>query len=303
MRFCLQSIRFLFLLLLFSISGKALQVPAQEMEITIPVNLYVDGKEWQKNLRPGDLKLYQNGLPQQILDIRHRSEEPLELAVLIDTSRSQRPVLPAGIEALVRLVDSVIRSNVDRVCLIDVNSSPELMLKFTGDREKIVKKIKSLGGRNINGATALFDSVRLACEQFDLSPGRGNRRMILILSDGGDNLSTIRPQDVCDIAIRKGVEVYGIGIRKQRKQLNDDVAREKLIYVTAMTGGGAFFPDEDKELKEVVTQVDRIFRQRYLLTFRSVVKGLSEIKLEAISQDPLGRKINLTYPRRCFTSE
>src|ERR1019366_2220572 len=95
----------------------------------------------------------------------------------------------------------------DEFCLIEFRDRAELSMGFTGAPEEIQNRVGSTKPR---GDTAVLDAVYLGLRQ--MRKARNPRKILLIVSDGGDNHSRYRAREVENLARESDVEIYAIGI-------------------------------------------------------------------------------------------
>jgi Ca-activated chloride channel family protein len=130
---------------------------------------------------------------------------------------------------------------------------------FTGSISELESALDSFRAA---GATALYDAVALGIGQ--LQKTKLERKILLIISDGGDNSSRIRFSDVVKLATRNGVIIYCIGIY-------DDTDRDRnprvLSQFSNLSGGRAFFPAELKDVTGTCVKIARDIRQQYTVGF------------------------------------
>jgi len=139
---------------------------------------------------PADLSISDNGKPpQSIVAIRNARELPLRLGVLIDTSNSEKvsALYIPGAHAILDLLNQVLNGPEDRVFLETFDTVP--------NASGFMKKDEALNFKiNLNpgGGSALFDAIYLACnDRMEGDPIQPARRVLVILSDGGDNFSHV----------------------------------------------------------------------------------------------------------------
>ena len=142
----------------------------------------------------------------------------------------------------------------------------------------------------VGGHTALYDGIAMALEQF----GKANlmKKVLLVVSDGGDNRSHNRLDDIVKRADRAGVMMYTIG-------LFDDNSADKnpgvLKQLARQTGGLAYLPKDVSQLKDICSQIAKDVRNQYTLAYSSAKasadSGFHEIKVTAI--DARGRRLRV----------
>jgi VWFA-related protein len=130
---------------------------------------------------------------------------------------------------------------------------------FTSDRDELKRALD----RSITrGQTALFDAVAAGLRH--LGRGTRTRKVLVVVSDGGDNASRTRFDDVLDMALRHDVVIYTIGIYDP----GDRDARPGLLRQLAdATGGEAFFPKPNDPVTPVLERIARDIRSSYTVGY------------------------------------
>jgi len=130
---------------------------------------------------------------------------------------------------------------------------------FTRDRAELRQALLRSTAR---GQTALFDALTAALGHLD--GGSCARKILLVVSDGGDNASRARFEDVLDAALRHDVVIYTIGVA----DANDGDARpEVLKKLSEVTGGEAFFPKSNAQIGPVLERIAHDIRSSYTLGY------------------------------------
>ncbi|HEY6233041.1 MAG TPA: VWA domain-containing protein, partial [Pyrinomonadaceae bacterium] len=203
------------------------------------------------NLRSEDLTLSENKTPREILKLESAREQPLSIAILIDTSASQERTLEGTKLAAREFVQSILRADRDRAAVISFTDKITLEQDLTNDLTKLqaaigrVRFVPPLGylGRlivgppprnpqHLPGATALWDAIADTVKT--LQNEKDSRRVIVILTDGEDTFSRATLRDAAQQAAVNNVAVIAIGIADEKKfSLN----REQLQKLADETGG------------------------------------------------------------------
>ncbi len=142
----------------------------------------------------------------------------------------------------------------------------------------------------VSGHTALYDGIALALDH--LNKASVMKKVLLIVSDGGDNRSQNRLNDVVKRADRAGVLIYTIG-------LFDDNSEDKnpgvLKQLAGQTGGLAYLPEDPKRVPEICSQIARDIRNQYTIGYNSTKASADsryhEIKVTAV--DSRNRKLRV----------
>jgi VWFA-related protein len=271
------------------------------------------------SLRAEDIRIFENDVAQPVSLFEREIDRPLSLALLIDTSESQRAVLPAEKEAARAFVDLVIRPNVDRAAVVSFTGIPTLEQTLTNDLVKLQKgiervKVAELSAENKRriaedepllpkeqdptGYTGVWDSMHTTIDQLLSRTSERSRRAIILLSDGDDTSSTIKRQDVIDLAVKSDVVVYSIGIR-DRDFPEGKLDSGSLKKVSDRTGGRAFFPTQLDDLKLAFSQIDQELRSQYLIAYSPTNVNhdgsYRRIKIEILNPDLRKQKVQLLY--------
>src|SRR5687767_13184958 len=168
-------------------------------------------------LKQEDLRVFENGQPQEVSAFSRQIDLPLSLAILIDTSASQERTLPEEKAAAISFLESVIRPNKDEVSVISFTGESTLEQGMTSNMTRLRRAIERvefippsgyLGGgvvvnsgrvpgtppisgtnQQIQGSTAIWDSIWITSSDVLGPAPEKTRRAIILLSDGYDTFS------------------------------------------------------------------------------------------------------------------
>ena len=172
----------------------------------------VDKKgQYITDLTQDDFIVYENNAPQKIENFAARSELPLTIAFLIDTSASVANKLKFEQEAASEFFFQVIRAQ-DKALLLEFDTGVTLIQDFTNEPNMLSKQLKSLRAA---GGTSLYDALYLVSEE-KLLWEQGERRKTLVISDGEDTVSTVTFEDALEMCQRAGATIYAISTNKRR---------------------------------------------------------------------------------------
>jgi Ca-activated chloride channel family protein len=202
----------------------------------------------------------ENGRPQPIAFFEHE-DTPVSVGLVIDNSGSMAPRRDAVIAAGLAFAES--SHPADEMFTVNFNERvwpglPEGRA-FTSDHGELQTALSRAGSR---GQTALFDAVDAALRHLD--DGRQPRKVLLVVSDGGDNASRVTFQQVLDGALRRDVVIYTIGLSDP----DDREAKPGLLKELArVTGGEAFFPRTNDEIAPALERIARDIRSSYTVGY------------------------------------
>src|SRR5208283_1965751 len=145
-------------------------------------------------LEKQDFKVFDNNVPQDIRYFSKQSDLPLRIGMLLDTSNSIRDRIKFEEDAANNFLFSVLRHGTDEAFLMTFDDEPQVVQGFTADTGKLRDQILRT---RAGGGTAVYDAIFEACEKELSHPPRppGDqpdvvRRVMILISDGEDNLST-----------------------------------------------------------------------------------------------------------------
>ena len=214
------------------------------------------------NLREQDFAVYEDGVGQPIRLFRHE-DVPVTVGLVVDHSGSMRQKLPHVIAAARTFVQ--ISNPEDRMFVVNFNENVTLGLPDgTGFSNSPQVLEGAISKAPTTGMTALYDAAIVALQR--LQPGPQDKKVLLLISDGGDNASRHSLAQVLQMASRLRVVIYAIGIfEAEDPDRNPDV----LGRLAAATGGEAFFPGVHDQVSAICDRIARDIRSQYTIGFAS----------------------------------
>jgi VWFA-related protein len=132
-------------------------------------------------------------------------------------------------------------------------------IRFTDSAAELEYAISDQSAR---GQTALYDAIAKALEQ--LETASRDKKVLIVVSDGGDNASRRKLDEVMKLAERSSAVIYTIGVFDQDDEEKNPGVLNRLARAT---GGEAFLPGK---LEEVVANCERIardIRHQYIIGY------------------------------------
>jgi len=225
-----------------------------------------DTKSFVTSLSRDDFAIYEDGQMQEIKNFARETNQPLTIALLIDTSQSVAPKLKFEQEAATNFFYTVLKEG-DRAMLVEFNSAVSLVEDFTGNPNKLEKQI---GALRAAGNTALYDAIVKVCDEKLIR--ETGRKTIIILSDGNDSSSSetlerasamaqLAEATIFSISINRG-GLFGVG---GDSRSGDDVLKQ----LASATGGKALFPFQAEDLDASFREISQELRSQYSLGYIS----------------------------------
>ena len=223
-----------------------------------------------------DFEILEDGVAQEVASFARDEEIPLRLIMLFDVSSSVKNQLRFERRAAAKFFERLLRPQ-DQAALFAVSTDVTVIQEFTNKPRTLTEATKLLQAK---GATSLYDAVYLAAGYLKLAQGR---RIIVLVSDGGDTTSRYKLTDALQQAQSSDVVIFNVftGVLANSQNVRDLAAERAMQTLTAETGGEVYQPlmalngneiDEDQSLKnldEVFTKLADQLRTQYTLRFYS----------------------------------
>ena len=278
-------------------------------------------------IKKEDVRVLEDGVEQDVFTFQRETDRPLSLAILVDTSASQERTLPEEKSAAQRFVDAVIRSRRDEVAVLSFTGDATLEQGLTGNASNVRRAIDRIefvppsgyigGGTVINvpgttppisgdnqrraGSTAIWDAVWVTARDVLSETSDKTRRAIILLTDGVDTSSRLKMSEAIDSALKADAIIYSIGI-------GDDffsgVEEASLRQLSERTGGRAYFPRDETDLRSAFSQIQEELRSQYLLAYSPKNKAkdgtFRKVLIEVVNPELQKSKLRLTYRQGYF---
>jgi len=220
--------------------------------ILVPVSVTDATDKPVTNLTRDRFHLLEDGVEQTIASFS-REEGPVSVGILFDSSGSMRDRLETSISAMREFFTTILPG--DEFFLIQFSDEAHVLTGFTPLPDEIFTK---LGLVQAKGWTALLDAVALGTHQ--MRKAKNSRRVLLILSDGGDNNSRFTEAETRNMVLESDVRVCAISLF-HRPRILRQLAEE--------TGGKSLVVPNLGELPDAVQKLSAEIRSEYILGYAS----------------------------------
>ena len=241
-------------------------------------------------LKKENFQVLEDGVAQELDGFEVVTNLPLSLGIGVDTSGSMEESIVEAQKAAVEFLKDVMTKR-DRCFLVTFDNEPQLVSRFTTDRDKLAQ---ALAGLRAQGSTALWDALVYGLYQYQ---GTKGRKAYVILTDGEDRCSHFTFDAALDYAKKTGVAVYFIGLRIGSAQLD---VRHKLGRVAKETGGTVYYVDSAKGLAKIYAEINEELRSQYLLSYvpqnKSVSNQWRKVEVKMNPSNMTARTISGYYP-------
>jgi Ca-activated chloride channel family protein len=207
----------------------------------------------------------------QTISLFASEDAPVTVGLLIDSSGSMRSNLGPVIAAAVPFVE--ISNPADEVFALTFNDDVRAVLPagtlFTNDAGRLRDALsRAVVAR---GRTALYDAIAQGLVY--ASKGSHARKVLVIVSDGGDNASDATFDQILRDALRSNVVIYTVGLIDE---LDTDADPKRLKQLAETTGGEAFRPRDVRQITTLLPQIARDLRHAYTIGYVPAPSNRSE---------------------------
>lgn len=280
-------------------------------------------KRFITTLKQEDITISEDGQPQQVFTFARQTDLPLSLAILVDTSISEERTLPIEKSAASAFVDAVIRPDKDEAAVISFTGESTLEQNLTGSASRIRRALDGvqfvppsgyigngqiagtppISGTNqgVAGSTAIWDAIWVTSDEVLSQTSDKTRRAIILLTDGEDTSSHKHMDEAIDRALKSDAVIYAIGIGDE---YYGSINKGSLRKISERTGGRAFFPENESDLRAAFDQIQEELRSQYLIAYSPTNKSkdgsFRKVQIEIVNPELRKMNLRLTYRQGYF---
>jgi Ca-activated chloride channel family protein len=228
-----------------------------------------EGQHYVTDLEQGNFNVYEDGV-QQNITFFNKTNLPIALALLLDTSASMDTKLPTAQEAAIGFARRLRQQDLAEV--IDFDNRVNVLQGFTNSAPDLEQAIKRTSA---GGSTSLYNAVYIALKDLKKAVAKNadeiRRQAIVVLSDGEDTSSLLPFEEVLDLAKRSETAIYTIGLRDNESGGTKLFKEAEFVLkqFSQETGGRAFFPNQPSDLAGVYGQIADELSSQYTIGYTS----------------------------------
>jgi len=250
------------------------QAPKGTIKVNVNlVNVLVSVLDEQKrpapNLPVDAFQVIEEGVPQKISFFESDTKWPLDVALMVDASLSAHMDIQYERSAASHFIQQVLRPE-DRMSVFSFDETVTQRSVFTDQvhvLQEAVTKIPDGAG------TSIYDAILLGSQTL-AKRNAERRRVIVMLTDGGETTSRADFETARRAAVRGDVLLYTILIRPLPGENGRNTAGEHALQtITETTGGAMFFPEKAEELPTIFDRIDAELRTQYRLGYYPNPRG------------------------------
>ena len=237
--------------------------------VTVLANVLDDKNRPAADLTRDAFRVFEEGVEQKIDIFESETAQPLDLALMIDASLSAHKEFSFEQEAAAHFIRQVLRPK-DSLGVFGFDESVTPYGGFTDNVPKLQDAVRRIPG---GAGTSIYDALVLGSRALE-KRGEDRRRVIILVTDGGETTSRYDFEAARRAAVRSGALLYTILIRPVKTESGRNTAGEHALEtITDTTGGAMFFPDTPQELAVIFDQIDKELRTQYRLAYYPNPRG------------------------------
>ena len=259
------------------------QVPTLKLEsrlVTVAVNAVDAHGAPVGGLAQKDFRLLEDGKEQRIAFFDRESTTPLSIVLALDGSESVLRNARIEKQAAEKFVQAVLQTPAkgedakgstaagmgDELDLVEFSDTVDEMVPFTNDRKRISEGFDRL---TRGDATAMYDAIFAASDRLaETNPANGRRRVLVLVTDGGDTVHGVQYPQALEEAQKAGVVVYSLIVVPIYADAGRNTGGEHaLIQMAEDTGGKYYYVNDPKDLGPKLQQVSDDLRTQYVLGY------------------------------------
>ena len=301
----------------------AADLRAQNPPASPTVRIYFTARDTRNpgsTLSIDDLILLENGVRQQVTALERPKQVAVNLTLLIDVSGTHKSQITSVRKAALLLVNSSLRPGKDTALVATFSDEVKVEQGATSDLQKLQAAIQSfkpwdqdprdpvaVGNQNTRGPkTAIWDAVWATCDHILPQTDQRARQVIVLFTDGEDNISQKTTQDAVAHAMRSEAAVYAVRIRGQgtvyANRLVEMAQRNAeldglLAELTKPTGGHVYSVKDEKGIDSAIAQIASQVQSQYMITYSPAKLGSKGQyrKIEIKTASERGIKMDLAH--------
>jgi Ca-activated chloride channel family protein len=275
--------------------------------VTLAVNAVDETGSPVGGLDKPDFRVFEDGKEQKIAFFEKESATPLSIVLAIDSSGSTQTSQRLEKEAAKKFVQTLLREQ-DELDLIEFSDSVREVVAFTPDKKRIADGLNEL---QHGDSTALYDAIYLSSQRLgETIQANGRRRVLVIISDGGDTVHGTAYPQALQQAQRDSVMIYSLIVIPIWADAGRNTGGEHaLMELSGETGGKFYFIQESKDLAPAFAKVSDDLRTQYVLgyyapekTVKTRADGFRTLKVE-VTDPAAAARVSLHYRSGYFAAK
>jgi Ca-activated chloride channel family protein len=240
--------------------GKEFTISTTSRLVLLDVSVRDSAGGFVSGLSKENFEVAEDGKKQEITQFSN-VDAPVTVGILVDESGSMRRKKPEAITAALGFISS---SNPhDEIFVLNFNEKVHRGLPDTKLFSDDAKQLRAaLSRTDPIGRTALYDAIMSGLRQLEM--GREDKKTLLLISDGGDNVSSANLKDVKSAVLQTVATIYTVGVFDSD---DPDKNPEVLKNLAQVSGGEAYFPPKLDDVIPICRKIAKDVRTRYSIGY------------------------------------
>src|SRR5581483_1853101 len=276
-------------------------MPDYSLKVDVPlvdldVSVLTKNGQFIPGLKKENFRVYEDGVPQTISNF-NQQEAPITAVMLVEFASTNYWYLYDALNASYTFASSLKKD--DWVAVVSYDMRPYIMVDFTQDKRAILGALNTLRIPGFS-ETNLFDSLYDTLDRIDRIEGH---KYVILISSGRDTFSKINlDQCLKKIKATSNVTIYAISIGRALREMAEArgmvgpimstdflQADNQMNTFARLTGGPAYFPRFEGELREIFGDIAADIRNEYNLAYHPTNTKLDgtyrKLKVELVGPD------------------
>jgi Ca-activated chloride channel family protein len=220
--------------------------------------------------------------PQKRQEKEKKIVESIDMIIAFDLSKSMDALdfsPNRRMVAIDRLVEFINQRQDDRIGLVLFSGEAYLSVPLTLDHKLLLNNLKTSSNSGLEDGTAIGQALAVAVNHLKNSTAKS--KMILLVTDGDNNMGSVDPVSASQIAAGFGIKIYSIGIgkkgrvpfpvnvedafgnKKQVLQYLTDAANDELLEkISNYTGGKAYSAVDQNLMGKILSEIDQLEKSK-----------------------------------------
>lgn len=239
----------------------AVTIRKQVHEVNLVVTVTDHRGHLVRNLRSSDFVIEDNGeLPKRITHFDRQANLPLRIAVAVDTSSSIAESFLVEAKTASLFLTHSLRPGSDSAVVIGFANKSRVVQPATDDAKLLSRTIRGL---HVGGETAIYDAVSAAAGELGkINDPQPARRVIILITDGEDNVSHIDLQQAVEAAQRNDCFIYVLTTNRDTRS-EAEAAESAMRRLSEATGGDFLRADTQDNLEKAFSELEKELRSQY----------------------------------------
>ncbi len=223
--------------------------------------------------------------PLNIRSWAKRYSEGIDILICLDLSESMEAtdLVPTRLIAAKSVIREFIeKRKEDRIGIVTFGGEAVTRAPLTRDHDFLLNQVENLQLRELKQGTAIGNGLANSIGRLRHSESKS--KVIVLLTDGDNNVGAVNPITAANLAKQEGIKIYAIGMGKEDRvvvpiysydiygkktqlvaQVPSYINPELLRRIAELTGGLAYMARDTMALSQILTAIDRFERTKVRL--------------------------------------